>query len=69
MGRILSARLPTGGSCGLRPCLRLMRHDLNPIALPTLVGSALRCPGLAYSWRGFVAGFLLLRNLARRGRG
>ena len=41
-------------------------HDLNPIALPISGGLALRWYGLAYL-AGFVAGFLLLRNLARRG--
>ena len=41
-------------------------HDLNPIALPIYGGLALRWYGLAYL-AGFVAGFLLLRNLARRG--
>ena len=41
-------------------------HDLNPIALPIYGGLALRWYGLAYLM-GFVAGFLLLRNLARRG--
>jgi phosphatidylglycerol:prolipoprotein diacylglycerol transferase len=40
-------------------------HDLNPIALPIYGGLALRWYGLAYLM-GFVAGFLLLRNLARR---
>ena len=41
-------------------------HDLNPIALPIYGGLALRWYGLAYL-AGFVAGFLLLRNLAQRG--
>lgn len=41
-------------------------HDLNPIALPIYGGVALRWYGLAYLM-GFVAGFLLLRNLAQRG--
>ena len=41
-------------------------HDLNPVALPIYGGLALRWYGLAYLL-GFVAGFLLLRNLARRG--
>lgn len=41
-------------------------HDLNPIALPISGGLALRWYGLAYL-AGFLAGFLLLRNLARRG--
>lgn len=41
-------------------------HDLNPIALPIYGGFALRWYGLAYLM-GFVAGFLLLKNLAQRG--
>lgn len=41
-------------------------HDLNPVALPIYGGLALRWYGLAYL-AGFVAGFLLLRNLAQRG--
>ena len=41
-------------------------HDLNPVALPIYGGLALRWYGLAYLM-GFVAGFLLLRNLAQRG--
>lgn len=41
-------------------------HDLNPVALPIYGGLALRWYGLAYLM-GFIAGFLLLRNLARRG--
>lgn len=41
-------------------------HDLNPIALPIHGNFALRWYGLAYLM-GFVAGFLLLRHLARRG--
>ncbi len=41
-------------------------HNLDPIALPIYGGLALRWYGLAYLM-GFVAGFLLLRNLARRG--
>ncbi|MEY3898607.1 MAG: prolipoprotein diacylglyceryl transferase [Verrucomicrobiota bacterium] len=41
-------------------------HDLNPIALPIHGDFALRWYGLAYL-AGFVVGFLLLRNLARRG--
>ena len=41
-------------------------HDLDPIALPIYGGLALRWYGLAYLM-GFVAGFLLLRNLAQRG--
>ena len=40
-------------------------HDLNPIALPIYGSLALRWYGLAYLM-GFVAGFVLLRNLARR---
>lgn len=41
-------------------------HDLNPVALPLFGNLALRWYGLAYLL-GFVCGFLLLRNLARRG--
>ena len=41
-------------------------HDLNPVALPIYGNLALRWYGLAYLM-GFVAGFLLLRHLARRG--
>jgi phosphatidylglycerol:prolipoprotein diacylglycerol transferase len=41
-------------------------HSLDPVALPIAGGIALRWYGLAYL-AGFVAGFLLLRNLARRG--
>jgi phosphatidylglycerol---prolipoprotein diacylglyceryl transferase len=41
-------------------------HDLDPVALPIFGGLALRWYGLAYLL-GFVGGFLLLRNLARRG--
>jgi phosphatidylglycerol:prolipoprotein diacylglycerol transferase len=41
-------------------------HDLNPVALPIYGGLALRWYGLAYLI-GFVGGFFLLRNLARRG--
>jgi phosphatidylglycerol---prolipoprotein diacylglyceryl transferase len=41
-------------------------HDLNPVALPIFGNLALRWYGLAYLC-GFVAGFLLLRHLARRG--
>ncbi|MES2925039.1 MAG: prolipoprotein diacylglyceryl transferase, partial [Verrucomicrobiota bacterium] len=41
-------------------------HNLDPIALPIYGGLALRWYGLAYLM-GFVAGFLLLRNLAQRG--
>ena len=40
-------------------------HDLNPVALPIYENLAVRWYGLAYL-AGFVAGFLLLRNLARR---
>ena len=40
-------------------------HDLNPVALPIYGNLAVRWYGLAYL-AGFVAGFLLLRNLARR---
>ncbi len=46
--------------------LAIYVHDLNPIALPIYGGLALRWYGLAYLM-GFVAGFLLLRNLAQRG--
>jgi len=46
--------------------LAIYVHDLNPIALPIYGGLALRWYGLAYLL-GFVAGFLLLRNFARRG--
>jgi phosphatidylglycerol:prolipoprotein diacylglycerol transferase len=41
-------------------------HDLNPVALPIYGNLAVRWYGLAYL-AGFVAGFLLLRHLARRG--
>jgi len=41
-------------------------HDLNPVALPIYGGLALRWYGLAYLM-GFVGGFFLLRNLAKRG--
>jgi phosphatidylglycerol:prolipoprotein diacylglycerol transferase len=41
-------------------------HDLDPIALPIYGGLALRWYGLAYLM-GFLAGFLLLWNLAQRG--
>ena len=41
-------------------------HNLNPVALPLWGGLAVRWYGLAYLL-GFVAGFLLLRHLARRG--
>lgn len=41
-------------------------HHLDPIALPIFGGLALRWYGLAYLM-GFVAGFLLLKNLAQRG--
>lgn len=41
-------------------------HDLNPIALPIYGSFALRWYGLAYLL-GFVAGFLLLKHLAKRG--
>ncbi len=40
-------------------------HDLDPVALPIVGGFALRWYGLAYL-AGFLAGFLLLRQLARR---
>jgi phosphatidylglycerol:prolipoprotein diacylglycerol transferase len=45
--------------------LAIYVHDLNPVALPIYGGLALRWYGLAYLM-GFVAGFLLLRHLARR---
>jgi len=41
-------------------------HDLNPVLLPLTETIQLRWYGLAYLF-GFVAGFLLLRHLARRG--
>lgn len=41
-------------------------HDLDPVALPLFGKLALRWYGLAYLL-GFVAGFLLLRHLARKG--
>ena len=41
-------------------------HDLNPVALPIYGALALRWYGLAYLL-GFAVGFLLLRNLAKRG--
>ncbi len=41
-------------------------HNLDPIAVPIYGSLALRWYGLAYLM-GFVSGFLLLRNLARRG--
>jgi phosphatidylglycerol:prolipoprotein diacylglycerol transferase len=41
-------------------------HNLNPVALPIYGGIALRWYGLAYLM-AFVVGFLLLRNLAKRG--
>lgn len=41
-------------------------HDLDPVALPLFGKLALRWYGLAYLM-GFVAGFLLLRHLARKG--
>jgi len=41
-------------------------HNLNPVALPIYGGLALRWYGLAYLM-AFVAGFLLLRHLAKRG--
>ena len=45
--------------------LAIYVHDLDPVALPIYGNVALRWYGLAYLM-GFVAGFLLLRNLARR---
>ena len=41
-------------------------HDLDPVALPLFGKLALRWYGLAYL-SAFVAGFLLLRHLARKG--
>ncbi|HSP42635.1 MAG TPA: prolipoprotein diacylglyceryl transferase, partial [Luteolibacter sp.] len=41
-------------------------HDLNPVLLRITDAIQLRWYGLAYLF-GFVAGFLLLKNLARRG--
>lgn len=41
-------------------------HDLDPVALPLFGNLALRWYGLAYLL-GFVAGFFLLRHLARKG--
>lgn len=41
-------------------------HHLNPVALPIYGKLALRWYGIAYLM-GFVCGFLVLRNLARRG--
>ena len=49
-------------SCGV---IAQYIHDLNPVALPIYGNLAVRWYGLAYL-AGFVAGFLLLRNLARR---
>jgi phosphatidylglycerol:prolipoprotein diacylglycerol transferase len=46
--------------------LAIYVHDLNPVALPIFGGLALRWYGLAYLL-AFVAGFLLLRHLARKG--
>lgn len=54
------------GWCQLTGVLGYYVHDLNPVALPIYGGLALRWYGLAYLM-GFVGGFLLLRNLARRG--
>jgi phosphatidylglycerol:prolipoprotein diacylglycerol transferase len=48
------------------PVFAIYVHNLNPIALPIYGSFALRWYGLAYLL-GFVCGFLLLRNLARRG--
>lgn len=47
------------------PVFAIYVHDLNPIALPIYGNFALRWYGLAYLL-AFVAGFLLLRSLARR---
>jgi phosphatidylglycerol:prolipoprotein diacylglycerol transferase len=41
-------------------------HNLDPVALPLFGGLAVRWYGLAYLL-GFVCGFLLLKQLARRG--
>lgn len=41
-------------------------HDLNPVALPIYGDFSVKWYGLAYLM-GFIGGFLLLRNLARRG--
>ncbi len=46
--------------------LAIYVHNLNPIALPIYHDVALRWYGIAYLL-GFVAGFLLLKNLAQRG--
>lgn len=40
-------------------------HDLDPVALPISGGISLKWYGLAYL-AGFIAGFLLLRHLARK---
>lgn len=48
------------------PVFAIYVHNLDPIALPIYGSFALRWYGLAYLM-GFVAGFLLLRSLARRG--
>ncbi len=50
----------------LRVVLANYVHHLDPVALPIYGGLAVRWYGLAYLL-GFVAGFLLLRNLAKRG--
>ena len=47
------------------PVFAIYVHNLDPIALPIFGGLALRWYGLAYLM-GFVAGFYLLRYLARR---
>ena len=51
-----------GVSCGV---FATYVHNLDPVALPVYGNLALRWYGLAYLM-GFVAGFYLLRNLARR---
>ncbi len=50
----------------LRAVLAIYVHDLDPVALPIYGSVALRWYGLAYLV-GFVAGFFLLRHLAKRG--
>lgn len=59
-------RLACGGrdgvSCGV---FATYVHDLDPVLLPLFGKLALRWYGLAYL-AGFVVGFLLLRNLAKR---
>jgi len=48
------------------PVLLMWVHHLDPVALPLFGGLAIRWYGLAYLL-GFLCGFLLLRQLARRG--